>query len=372
MGRIMKNSQLIPIFQFILLLMTSIGLKNHVIIIPPLLRVAGRDAWISVLFTFVLVLIWGIFIIYIYKTMNGKHIYTWLEDNTGKIFTNSLLVIVCLYLIIVAGVSLKETILWTNVTYLLETPALVITILFIIPCMLAALMDLRTIVIANFFFLFFVTIFGFFIAFTNIQFKDYSLLLPMLEHGFSPVFNAMVYQGSGMVELIAIIFLQHKFKATFRYRHFVIIALILTGLTLGPLIGAIIEFGPTEATSQRYPAYEEWGLARLGKYVEHIDYLSIYQWLSGAFIRLTFILFTIRMLLKPKNKKVHKWIVISASFLIVVFVALPLDEQMFFNLLINLFLPLTFWLLFGLSLLLGVVAMINRRKQRMKKNVQTK
>src|SRR5690625_7312620 len=107
--------------------------------------------------------------------------------------------------------------------------------------------------------------------------------------------KATVLQGSGIVELIILLFLQYRFESPFRYWHFLIIAFILTGLTLGPLVGAIVEFGPVEAASQRYPAYEEWGLARLGKYVEHVDYLSIYQWLSGAFIRITLILFTMQI-----------------------------------------------------------------------------
>ena len=47
---------------------------------------------------------------------------------------------------------------------------------------------------------------------------------------------------------------------------------ILVGLTLGPLIGAITEFGPNEATKQRYPAYEEWGLVTIGRYIEHLDF----------------------------------------------------------------------------------------------------
>lgn len=369
MGHNMKK---ISNLQFILLLMTSIGLKNHVIVIPPLLRVAGRDAWISVILVLGSILIWGIIVFYIYKTINGEHIHTWLENTTGKIFKNILLWTVCFYLVIMAGVTLKETILWTNVSYLLETPMIVVTILFIIPCMLAALTNLRTIIIVNFFFLMFVILFGFFVAFTNIQFKDYSLLLPILEHGYPRVFKAMVYQGTGMVELITILFLQHQFQSKFRYWHYIIIAVILTFLTLGPLIGAIIEFGPTEATAQRYPAYEEWGLARLGKYVEHVDYLSIYQWLSGAFIRITLFLFIVRGLINAKSKKTNKWIVVTSSVVIVLFVALPLDEKLFFNLLIHIFLPMTFWFLFGVSLLLAIIAFITRRKQRGKKNVQTK
>src|SRR5690625_4149879 len=342
--------------------MISIGLINHVIIIPPLVREAGRDACIAVFLMYFMILLWGILILYIYRTMKGKHITDWLEKNLGKIPSNFIIVILTLYLIMIAGVTLKETIFWTNVSYLIQTPMPVITILFAIPCFLAALTSLRTIVITNFFFLFFVIIFGFFVAFANTPFKDYSLLLPILEHGMAPVYRAMVYQGSGMIELIVILFFQHKFKSRFKYWHFIVIAVILTWLTLGPLVGAIVEFGPVEAASQRFPAYEEWGLARLGKYVEHVDYLSIYQWLSGAFIRITLILFTIRILFKKLSTKTNRWITFVATLMITIFVIIPLDEKMFFNLLIKLFLPLIFWFFLVISFILTSIAFNERRK----------
>jgi len=41
----MKNNETITILQIIFLLITAIGLKNQVIVIPPLFKEAGRDAW---------------------------------------------------------------------------------------------------------------------------------------------------------------------------------------------------------------------------------------------------------------------------------------------------------------------------------------
>src|SRR5699024_5502959 len=116
--------------------------------------------------------------------------------------TKLLIYIVSIYLLIMAATTLKETILWTNVSYLIQTPQLVLTIVFILPCMLAALTNIRTITITNFFFLALVIVFGHFVAFTNSQYKDYSLLLPIMEHGYSPIVKAMIYQGTGMIELI--------------------------------------------------------------------------------------------------------------------------------------------------------------------------
>ena len=112
----MTNNKTLSIFHFILLLTTAIGLKNHVIVIPPLLKEAGRDAWISVIAMSGLFLIWGILLFYIYKTIKGKHIRNWLEDNVGKTIAAILIYLVAFNLLVMAAVTLKETILWTNVS----------------------------------------------------------------------------------------------------------------------------------------------------------------------------------------------------------------------------------------------------------------
>lgn len=365
----MKNKPLISILQIILLFMMVTGLKNHVIIIPALLKDAGRDAWISVVIVAGITFIWGFLIMYIYKSMDGEHIYDWLEKNIGKIFTKIVLFFIAFYFIFLASVTLKEMVIWTNVSYLLKTPAFVLILLFVIPCVITALTSFRTIIVMNFILLSLVIIFGFFVAFTNMQYKDFTLLRPFLEHGIKPVMRASIYQGSGMVELVALLFLQHRFASKLRYWHFAIIIIILTWLTLGPLIGAIVEFGPVEAASQRYPAFDEWGLARLGKYIEHVDYLSIYQWLGGALIRISLMIYFARILLKPKTNRGHMWIVIIGGILIMVMTSIPFREQKFFTLLKEIFLPFTFWFLLICSIFLGMIAFISRRKERLNEHV---
>src|SRR5690606_14983484 len=94
--------------------------------------------------------------------------------------------------------------------------------------------------------LFVVVVLGFFIAFVNIQVKDYALLQPFFEHGFTPVFKSMVYPASGFIELYLLVFIQQHFKTKLKFWHLLIMLFLLFGLTLGPLLGAIAEFGRSE------------------------------------------------------------------------------------------------------------------------------
>src|SRR5690606_24383755 len=115
---------------------------------------------------------------------------------------------------------------------------------------------------------------------------DYSLLMPVFEHGLKPVLMGSMYVGGGLTELIVLLFMQHRLKKQVKYWHIVLLSLFLTFLVFGPTTGAIAEFGPVEASNLRYPAYEEWRLVKIGKYVQHVDFLSIHQWMSGAFARI--------------------------------------------------------------------------------------
>ena len=79
-------------------------------------------------------------------------------------------------------------------------------------------------------------VFGFFAAFTNLQVKDYSLLLPFFEYGLQPVLKGMIFPASAFVELIFFIFIQHKIKNRVRFSHFAVMLFILMFLTLGPFM----------------------------------------------------------------------------------------------------------------------------------------
>jgi hypothetical protein len=116
----------------------------------------------------------------------------------------------------------------------------------------------------------------------------------------------MIYAAASLMEMMIVILLQHHIKGELRWWHLAVILLILGGLTLGPLMGAIAAFG-YEAVKLKYPAYEQWRLVQLGAFVSHVDFLSIYQWISGAFIRISLSLFLLIDLLQLKNKK-HRMI----------------------------------------------------------------
>ncbi|WP_445477568.1 endospore germination permease [Lysinibacillus irui] len=360
----MKGVGSISILHVIFLSMTVIGLKNHVTILPPLLDMAKRDGWLSVLFAGGIMFFWLFLVVYIHKKTKQESIRDWLNEKIGKIGSTIVIYAIIIFLMIMTAFTMVETLQWVNTTFLPQTPVIILLVIYIFLCILLVTTSLQTIVILNVFVLFGVVVLGFFVAFTNLQVKDYELLRPFFEHGLQPVIRGMIFPASGFIELLILLFLQHQYKEQIRWYHFAIILAILVGLTLGPLIGAITEFGPSEAAKQRYPAYEEWGLVTIGRYIEHLDFFSIYQWLTGTFIRVSFLLYIVADLLKMTGDKKRIWQMLAPPFFILCLPLIMLNESLFLKVKGNYILTFTFIFFFALSIFFVIVAFLSDKSSK--------
>ena len=189
-------------------------------------------------------------------------------------------------------------------------------------------------------------------------------MFPLFEDGLLPITKGIVYPASGFIELILLLFLQHHFKQKLKWYHLAIMVFILMGLTLGPLIGAITAFGPEEAAKQRYPAYEEWALVTIGRFIEHMDFLSIYQWLTGTFIRVGLLLFIAADILNITESRKKIWSYIAPPFFFINLLLFLLDDNKFIDLNSHGFLITTLIFFFLLSLILLTIALFSGRKNK--------
>ena len=127
--------------------MTVIGLKNHVTIIPPILDVAGRDGWISVLLATLVLLPWRLLLLYINKKSNQEPMKDWLKQKIGKVGSAIFLFMVAACLLVQASFTITETLQWVRSTFLPETPIILLLLLFTILCVMLITTSIQTIVI---------------------------------------------------------------------------------------------------------------------------------------------------------------------------------------------------------------------------------
>ncbi|MBG9521491.1 spore gernimation protein, partial [Bacillus thuringiensis] len=306
-------------------------------------------------------IIWIPFVFIIHKQTSEEHLFAWLIRNYGGFITYPLLSILILYLIMLGIVTLKETLTFFSF-YLPETPRILLGTVLSIICFYNIQRGIHSIALTTGILLPVVFMLGFFVMIANFPHKDYSLLKPILEHGMDPVIKGMIYPAAGFVELIFILFLQHHIRSKIKLSQLIIVAIILAGITLGPTMAAIVEFGPFVAASQRYPAFEEWRLVSIGKYIEHLDFLSVYQWLVGVFIRISLVIFLIPDVLQVTKQKARNQIISIVLICMVIICILPISDASFYWFLSHVFLPMSAIGLFLFSMLLLVFVWISKKR----------
>jgi len=290
------------------MMILSVGLVNHVLVVPLLLDTAKRDAWIAVLIALVIVLPWGIFTVFgILKRMNGMPIDGWLMQLLPRFLARTFLSIFLLTQLFIAFETLIMTASWTATTYLPNTPSIVVCTVFLSLCIFASVSGLRTIAYVSCILLPVVVLLGDFVMSANMPHKDYHYLLPMFENGTSPLFKGIFYILTTSCELFGFMLIQHHISGKFKRWQFLVLVLFLSLLTIGPVIGAIVEFGPVEADKMRYPSFSQWRLVSIGKYFEHVDFFAIFQWMSGALIRIALSIHIISEFW-PLRRLKQKWI----------------------------------------------------------------
>lgn len=148
----------------------------------------------------------------------------------------------------------------------------------------------------------------------------------------------------------------------------VFICLGLVFLLLGPLTAALAEFGPTLAEAMRYPAYEQWRLLTIGKYIEHTDFFSIYQWLAGAYIRVSLALFLITEIFNRKTEKMKVGILFAVGFLMVVISIVPFSNFKFLHVTQTFYYHSAFYFLLLLSAFLFIGTFISSKEGKRHEN----
>jgi spore germination protein (amino acid permease) len=334
------NKNAINSLQFFFLCLAYIGIICHVITLPAILGVSRRDAWLAVMIgggVFFVVLLG---ISFIMKQTQQETLYPWLKKHAHPVFFWMIAIPFIVNIMIEIFISYYDTIRWTSTAYLPGTPTWIIGILALMACAIAAYLGLETIAIANGILLPAVILFGIFVMSGNIPMKDYSLLFPLLQHGWKPIWQGILYASSGWMDIIAVVFFQQHLKNKIKLKTLWITGFFLITITLGPVIGSLTEFGAITSSQFRYPAYEQWRLLTLGQLIEHVDFLSIYQWWVGSFIRISLFLYLIIHFFPLKNKA-KGWVLVVLSVFFFSMTRTPIGDISFWNVTATYFLPIS-------------------------------
>lgn len=334
------------------LLILSTGFMVHVLLHPIILTSSKRDSWVSVVCSIVPLMLWAIMIFYLNKRLEKKNIFA-LINSLNPFISFCIKILFGLYFILTAFITCKYTGFWAKSNYTFQVPYIIIVIPFIVLCCYASHKGIKTIAAISIFLLPPVVILGFLVGIGNMKAKDYSMLVPIFEHGYKELFLGIMYTCASFFEILYLLFLTPFLKGRMKIKVFLPVAVIIFGLALGPLVAAIAMFGPEEASKLKVPAYEQWKVLTLGINITRLDFFSIFQWFSGAFIRVSLSMFIAMQVI---SRKKNSWVLLFSYTILTVAVIVPWNFESFFSFLYNIYFPVSlifFIISFGLLLLLS-------------------
>ncbi|WBX78723.1 endospore germination permease [Virgibacillus salarius] len=318
----MKFSRL----QIFLLLVMFIGISNHVILLPHLLEVAKRDAWIASIIAYFIITVWALFLRRIINKLKQQHLQKWLNVRTGKLISTIIIISISIYILLIAIIAFNDLINTVQIYFLPRTSIWIIAIPFIIICIWAASANLKTIVYSALLLLPFVMVLGYFVAIATFIEKDYSFLFPIFTKGEEPVLKGIMMVLGANIDFIILFLLQDQMKKQYSYLGLISLITVLTILILGPTLGSIASFGPYIASKMRFPAFEQWRLVMIGQHVSHLDYFAVFQLLSGVFIRLSLCFYLLWNIWNKPSTKL-KWTIIGVIIMTLMVVTAPQNSD---------------------------------------------
>ncbi|MBD3921980.1 endospore germination permease [Paenibacillus sp. PR3] len=301
--------------QLLFLLLLSLGISNHVLIIPYLLQQAGRDAWVSAIIAFILLLIWGLILYSICRSIRLQTFNDWLKQRTGRFVSGIIIGAFFTYFLISALMIVFDATKSIKIYFLPRTPYFVIVITFAAICYSAAKSGLRAIIYMSAILLPIVWLLGTGVSVATSPSKEYSMLFPIFSNGFGPVLHGAGIVFGGCMDLMVILLLQYKMKKPLNIPFIFVSVFLLVGLILGPVTGEIAAFGPNVASNMRFPAFEQWRLVMIGPEISHVDFLAVFQMMVGGVIRNALCLYLLAELIQWRPAAFPRAVMAAVSVL---------------------------------------------------------
>lgn len=272
-------------WETLFLIVMTLPIMGHVVILPLMLDVAGRDAWISILISFPAAFAFAYAIYRLRLHHPDLNISGMLPLLLGKWFGLLAIIIFILYFLFLTILSFASLVDVVFIDFLPETPRLAIIVWFLIFFIYAAIKGIKRIALTAGVLTFIGVLTGHTVTLMDTAKKDWKELLPILEFGWSPAVWGSLILVSIWIELLLLLCVPIKNireKKTFLLWS---IGISIVGLTMfSTTTGAITIFGLGQADNFVYPAQEIVRVIELG-FIDRFDIYGMILMTFGVYIR---------------------------------------------------------------------------------------
>lgn len=283
------------------------------------LQPCGRDAWIAVSFSSVLILFYILYIIKICKKTNCYDIHTIYYSAFGKILGAFFLILyaIALFLTLIESAAVEGSSMHTNM--LLETPTWYIILFLICTSIYCYTQGKVAIIILTTIGITIIMLAGINLAILTWKFKHIKYLFPILANGLNFTFWLTTFKALGSYGGISIIFpyltqIENKKSIT---KHIIIALLIVIQMEIVSMSGITMTFD-VKGSSIAYPNLLLTQLVNYFGFLESGELFVMLQIVGGWFIKYLLTFYALMEVLKSlkMNYKFIPYIIGILSFIL--------------------------------------------------------
>jgi len=269
--------------QLRLIIVSSITVTGHLLFVPIVFDMAGRDGWLSLLMAIIPGLLSALVLSILGVRASGKSLIELSCILMGKVIGKLAGLIYVGYFLLIPAITLRALMNFMTEVFMQQAPSLIFGILFLSVCAYAVFMGLEAFLRVNEVLLPLLIIAGVLASSMSYPDKEYQNLLPIMEGGIAPVLHGSIPLIALMAEIVVIGMVQPALNtpAVLRKANMGAI-LIISALFVGPLTGPIAVFGVELAAKQIYPTYEQIKYIKLA-FLQNLQPLAVLLWLAGSF-----------------------------------------------------------------------------------------
>lgn len=312
------------------LIIMTLPIIGHVIILPLMIDVAGRDSWIAVLISLPAAMAFAYAIFRLRLKYPTLYINDLLSHILGKWFGKLLSFLFIVYFLFITILSYATLVDFVQIGFLTDTPRLAIMIWFLIFFVYAALKGIKRIALTAGVLTLIGMITGHMLTLMDTPKKDWGELLPILEFGWSPALLGALILISIWVELIFLLCIPIRNIREKRTFLLWTVAILIISLTMNSTTtGVVTIFGLGQADNFEYPAQELVRIVNL-IFIDRFDIYGMILMTFGNYIRCSlFFRIAYDMSIKSKPTKWRKMIVFSLYMVIVFLMTYYLAKEHF-------------------------------------------
>lgn len=299
---------------FILSGVTIISMKTYPTIYT---TIGGRDSWISVICSGVLLFAFAYIIISICKTNNNFNIHdiycTALGKSLGTFFL--CLFVLSLFFTLVECASIESNSMHVNIIF--NAPPWFFIIFFVIPAIYTVSRGENAILIVCIIGIILVTISGINLAILTQKYKHFNYLLPIMNNGITFNFVVSVIKSFSYFanfSIILPILTEFSNKNSLR-KSIGWTLLFIIQMEVFSTIGVLTTFGISRLNPIYYPKLVQTQLINYFGFLESGELYVLLQMLGGWYIKYILTFLSLILLLKKLNFK-HKFTIVIISILV--------------------------------------------------------